>query len=193
MKTWIERGTYRSEEQLLVDWMLKMANLGYHVNMGELKAKVFELIQTRPMPFTNGIPRASWVKWFRQCHPYLVLRSSQGLEIARARAMCLESVSSFYDNLKFLYTQHNYAPDHIWNCDEMRAQVRCIGGDRVFACRGAQNVHTVMHNERGWLSVLSCINVSRRHIANFYIFKGKQTSYSQQIQVTLWLCRQRPG
>jgi hypothetical protein len=45
-----------AKEQLLVDWMLKMANLGYLVNMGELKAKVFELMQTCPMPFTDGIP-----------------------------------------------------------------------------------------------------------------------------------------
>jgi hypothetical protein len=162
------------EEHLLVDWMLKMANLGYPVNMGELKAKVFELTQTRPTPFTDGIPGSSWVKWFRRRHPYLTLRSSQGLELARARGMCPENVSTFYENLKLLYTQHNYAPDHIWNCDETGAQAGRSGGGRVFARKGVRNVHTVIPNEREWLSVLSCINASGGHIPNFYIFKGKQ-------------------
>ena len=88
--------------------------------------------------------------------------------------MCPENVSNFYDNLKFLYTQHNYALDHIWNCDETGAQVRRTGGGRVFALRGARNVHTVVPNEREWLFVQSYINISRGQIPNFYIFKGKQ-------------------
>ena len=45
-----------AEEQLLLDWMLKMANLGYPINMGESKAKVFELTQTRPTPFFDVVP-----------------------------------------------------------------------------------------------------------------------------------------
>jgi hypothetical protein len=103
-----------------------MANLGYFVNMGKSKAKVFELTQTRPTSFTDGITGSNWVKWFHRRHPYLTLRSSQGLEIAHACAMCPENVTSFYDNLKLLYTQHNYAPDHIWNCDEMGAHVSAL-------------------------------------------------------------------
>ena len=90
-----------------------MANLGYLVNMGKSKTKVFEFMQTYSTSFTNGIPRSSLVKWFHQRHLYLILRSFQGLEIARACTMCLENVTSFYDNLKLLYIQYNCAPDHI--------------------------------------------------------------------------------
>jgi hypothetical protein len=153
-----------AKEQLLVDWMLKMANLGYPVNMGKLKAKVFELTQTRPTPFTDGIPGSSWMKWFRRRHPYLTLRSSQGLELIHARGMCPENVSTFYKNLKLLYMEHNYPLDHIWNCDESGAQVGRTGGSRIFSRREAHNVHTLIPNERKWLSVLSCINASGGHI-----------------------------
>jgi hypothetical protein len=45
-----------------VDWMLKMVDLGYPMSIGELKAKVFELIQTCYTPFINGIPKSSWLK-----------------------------------------------------------------------------------------------------------------------------------
>ena len=52
------------EEALFVDWMLKMAHLGYLVSMGKLKAKVFELMQTRATSFIDGIHSNSWIKWF---------------------------------------------------------------------------------------------------------------------------------
>jgi hypothetical protein len=46
------------------------------------------------------------------------------------------------------------------------------GGGRVFAHRGAKNVHSIIPNEREWLSVLSCINAAGEKVPNFYIFKG---------------------
>ena len=60
-ETGIERGTYRCRGVAIYrldvedgqPWL-------YPVNMGELKTKVFELIQTHPTPFTNGIPGQVW-------------------------------------------------------------------------------------------------------------------------------------
>jgi hypothetical protein len=149
-----------------------MAALGYPLSMGQLKLKVATMVQDRPNPFTNGIPGKSWLYWFRWRHPKLVLRSSQGLDISRARGMCKENVDTFYHNLEQLYAQHGYTPDHIWNSDETGAQAGKSGRGRVFAHRGAKNVHSVIPNEREWLSVLSCINAAGEKVPNFYIFKG---------------------
>jgi hypothetical protein len=160
------------EEGLFVEYMLKMAALGYPLTLGQLKLKVGTMVQERANPFTNGIPGKSWIYWFRRRHPHLVLRSSQGLEIARARGMCKENVDTFYHNLSELYAEHEYAPDHIWNSDETGAQAGKSGGGRVFAHRGAKNMHSVIPNEREWLSVLSCINAAGEKVPNFYIFKG---------------------
>jgi hypothetical protein len=41
-----------------------MADLGYSVRIGELKAKKFELMQTRTTPFTSGVLGSSWLKRF---------------------------------------------------------------------------------------------------------------------------------
>jgi hypothetical protein len=62
-----------------VDYMMKMANLGYPLSMADVKIKVAEIVQERPKPFTDGIPSVSWVFWFRRRYPELVLRTSQGL------------------------------------------------------------------------------------------------------------------
>jgi hypothetical protein len=77
-----------AKEALLVEYMLKMATLGYPLTLGQLKMKVATLVQERTNPFTKGIPGKSWLYWFHRRHLHLVLCSSQGLEIARARGMC---------------------------------------------------------------------------------------------------------
>ena len=60
--------------------------------------------------------------WFKRRHPELIVRSLQGLETARAKALCLENVSTLYDNVENLFALHNYPPECIWNCDESIAQ-----------------------------------------------------------------------
>jgi hypothetical protein len=89
-----------------VDYMMKMANLGYS------KCKLGLLVP--PSLSRVGIA-------------YIT-----GVEIAQARGLCLENVATFYQNFEQLYEQHHYSPDHIWNSDETGAQVGRSGGTRVF-------------------------------------------------------------
>jgi hypothetical protein len=119
------------EESQLVQYAMKMADLGYPLNLGQLKIKVAEMTQDRPTPFIDGVPGGSWVKWFRRRHPDLILRSSQGLEIARAKGLCPVNVATFSDNLRELYDEHHYAPSHIWNCNETGAQAGRSNGGHV--------------------------------------------------------------
>jgi hypothetical protein len=111
--------------------------------------------------------------------------------MAWARGMCPENVSTFYKKLRLLYVEHTYVLDLIWNCDESRAQVVRHGGGCVFLCRGVHNMHTIILNERKWLSVLSYINVDGGYIPNLYIFKGKQTLLEFGVQsdkILAYLC-----
>jgi hypothetical protein len=114
------------------------------------------------------------VRWFKKRHPDLTLRTSQGLDCARARGLCPENVASFYSNLEKLYRIHRYLAENIWNCDESGAQVGRNGGGLVWARKGSQTVHSLMPNEREWIFVLSCINTNGQSIPGFYIFKGKR-------------------
>lgn len=116
------------EEADLEAYVLKMQDLGWPLTVGQLRLKVAEIVQDRVNPFTNGILGAGWLRWFRRRHPTLTLRSTQGLEVNRARNFCPENVATFYHNLQTLYVQHAYAPDHIWNCDESGAQAGRNGG-----------------------------------------------------------------
>ena len=60
--------------------------------------------------------------------------------------------------------------------DESRANASRNGVGKVLAARGFRNVHTIIPNEREWISVLTCINANRDTIPHYYIFKGVSTS-----------------
>jgi hypothetical protein len=173
----------RTEEEKVVQYIMGMARYGHPINITELKIKVAEATQLRETPFKDGIPRAGWVRWFRKRHPEISLRMSQGLDSGRARGLCPENVSSFYENLEVMLAR-GYEASHIWNCDESGAQAGRNGGGRVLAKTGARSVHSIIPKEREWLSVLVCVNAASFHIPNFYIFRGKsfQRDYIKQCE-----------
>jgi hypothetical protein len=162
------------EEQQLVDCLLLMVDRGYGLSPTTLRMKVSEITMSRDTPFREGIPGGGWMKGWRRRHPKLTLRVSQALETARARGLCRDNVRSFYENLQTLYSMHKYTPDRIWNCDESGAQAGKNGGGVVIARTGARRVHSVVPDQREWLSVLVCINAAGKTIPSFYIFRGKR-------------------
>jgi hypothetical protein len=58
------------EEASVVKWVLKMED-GQSVSIQQLKLKVAEITQSRPTPFTKGIPGDSWWNLFKRRHPDL--------------------------------------------------------------------------------------------------------------------------
>jgi len=61
------------EERELVDYILKMQNLGFPLSIRQLREKVGILIQTRITPFKDGVPRQGWIKYFKKRHPKLAM------------------------------------------------------------------------------------------------------------------------
>jgi hypothetical protein len=142
-----------AEEEKLVNYILGMAWYGHPLNLSKLKIKVAEATQLRDTPFTDGIPGPGWLRWFRKHHPDISLRMSQGLDAGRARGLCPEHVSTFYDNLQTMM-QRGYETSYIWNCDESGAQARRNGRARVLAKKRVRSVYSIIPKEREWLSVL---------------------------------------
>ena len=91
------------EESALEKYMIDIAEFGHPLSMDKLRLKVGLLTQERVTPFTDGIPGPLWLRWFKKRHPSLILRQSQGLEVARAKGLSVENVNTFYRNLEELY------------------------------------------------------------------------------------------
>jgi hypothetical protein len=111
----------KEEEEGLVTYMKEMVRWGHGLSPRELRLKVAEMTQQRETPFTNDIPGESWLRLFKNRHPEFTLRNSEALEVGRAKGLCPLNVASFYENLTYLYSEHNYGPDQIWNVDESGA------------------------------------------------------------------------
>ena len=159
------------EEKALVVYLDEMIALGHPLNQSQLKLKVAEITQERVTPFKNGIPGESWLKRFKNRHPQFITRVAQGLEMGRAKGLCPTNVATFYQYLETMYTTKGYAPDHIWNVDESRAQSGKERG-KVLARKGQRHVQTIIPNGTKSLTMLSAINASGETIPNFYIFRG---------------------
>jgi hypothetical protein len=46
-------------------------------------------------------------------HPKIIICLVEGLEVSRAKRLISATFHTFYQNLKNLYTQHKYPPNHI--------------------------------------------------------------------------------
>ena len=162
----------KEEEEKVVAYVVEMARLAHPLTPTDLKLKVAEICQTRHTPLKDGIPGRSWLYWFQKRHIQLVLKQAQGLEVNRVKNLCPSMVQVFYENLENLYNKYHYQPSEIWNVYESKANASKNGVGRVFAAKGTRSVHSMIPNEREWLSVLTTINANGDTISNFYIFKG---------------------
>ena len=102
------------EEKNLIDYVFKMQNLGHPLTPNELFLKV--AIETQPRETSwnaSKLPGTWWLCRFCSRHPKISSKRSQGLEVARACALCSTTAETLYANLERLYTSHNYHPSHI--------------------------------------------------------------------------------
>ena len=75
------KGVLSEEEEIaLCTYIEDMAECGLPLIPSQIKIKVGQMTQGRMTSFKNGIPGASWWKWFRRRHPELSMRTLQGRE-----------------------------------------------------------------------------------------------------------------
>ena len=156
-----------------MDYVFQMQDHGHPLTAAELRLKVTTTLQTRFTSWSaRGVPDKGWLRRFCSRHPEIASRRSQGLEVARARALCPITAESLYANLERLYTTYTYIPTHIWNCDKSGMHAGRAGGATVLPRRGSRSVHSIEPDQKEHLSILSCVNANGGCIPNFYILKG---------------------
>ena len=68
------------EEEELAVYLLRVAELGRPLFLGQFCLKVVEITKDEDTPLTGGIPGGSWVDWYLKRHPTLSLGVVDGLE-----------------------------------------------------------------------------------------------------------------
>ena len=189
------------EEVASKKYMLDMAEYGHSLSIEQLRLKVALMTQERATPFTDGIPRRRWLYWFKNIHLDITIRQVQGLEITHAKGLCAKNVASFLRNLQHHCSIHavDFYRMHCMRSITMQHAVdfysmHCMRSITIqqirfgtiiravhrlgkmvedgYGQKGTRAVHTLLSNEREWLTVLTCINAAGHHILGFYIFRG---------------------
>lgn len=162
------------EEMEIVQWCQDMAEMGYGLEITQLKTYVAHICDTRANPFKNGFPGKSWWKGFKKRHPELALRTTEGIDKDRATMLRPSIVAAFYENLAKIYKGKQYGPHQIWNCDETGVQAGRNCGMRVIAKKGSISVPYIVSKSREWITILCCVNAAGQSIPGFYLFKGQR-------------------
>jgi len=110
-----------------------MQEVGLLITLQQLKMKMVEFTQTRPIPFYNGILGGCWWYWLKHCHLEFNIRQAEGLEVYKAQGLTNSACQMFYTNLQMLYTKHNYITNHIWNFNDITIQARKQNKVKVLA------------------------------------------------------------
>lgn len=88
----------------------------------------------------------------------------------------LNTCNWFDDDLKVAIQAHDIG----MNMRQAGKNEGCV----IIAKSGAKRIHSIVLDQRKWLSVLVCINAASSSIPSFYIFKGKRfgPNYIQQCE-----------
>ena len=166
----------KEEEDELVKWALKMADIGY----GQTRRQICEAVKRildytkRPNPFTENRPGKDWWYGFLRRHPNVAMRQPQALQASRARA-CTAAVLDkwFYEFEQFLL-QHDLLdkPSRICNCDESGFPL-CPKSGKVLAPQGARNVYHITGNNKQQITTLCCISAAGGIIPPMHIYPGE--------------------
>ena len=171
----------KEEEQQLVEWALKMAEIGY----GQTRRQVCEMVKRimdrtkRPNPFTDNRPGKDWWYAFLRRHPQVVMRQPQALQAAHALSCTPQILDRWFAEFEQFLLQHDLLdkPFRIWNCDESGFPL-CPKSGKVLALQGARNVYHLTGNSKEQITTLCCISAAGGIIPPMHVFPGERFSYN---------------
>lgn len=168
----------KHEEQIVVDWILKMSSAGFPVTKEQVIASVTEIVRKmgRPNRFKDGIPGRFWWEGFRKRHPQLSIRVPQNLTASRAAVTEAQLRKWFAEVRDFLEKEGCLDavadPMRVFNADESAFFLN-PKGSHVVVGRGEKNVYSIVNtDDKECLTVLVNINAAGLIAPPMVIFKN---------------------
>ena len=116
-----------------------------------------------------------WLELFLSRNTDITLRKSEGVSLARAKAMNKAEVTAYFQLLESVLMQDNgiLPPSCVFNMDESGLQLNSRPG-HVLAQKGAKAVSTITSTEKGeTITIIGCCNAEGTFLPPACIMKGK--------------------
>lgn len=142
----------RTEEKLLVDWIIHMGKHGFPITKCQLLDSVQKLLNdmNRTTVFKNNRPGRTWYNRFKKRNPEISERVYQNL--TRARSSVTETqIRNWFDEVESYLEKNEYSdilndPTRVFNMDETAFFLTPTGG-RVLAKKGSKTVYSFVQND----------------------------------------------
>ena len=170
-----------AEEDVLVNYLKLMADVGYPVSRLELKTEVKKLLDRdgRNTPFNNNMPGNDWYDGFCRRHQEIKERKPQALGRERA-IISFEMIEQWFDTLQSYLKKeikdHEMLvqdPRRIFNADESGFPL-CATTSRVLAPTGAKHVYQVVANDKTQITVMACLNANGDYMPPMIVYPGQR-------------------
>ncbi|KAI4455608.1 hypothetical protein MML48_9g00005395 [Holotrichia oblita] len=189
------------EEELLVKWLLHIAEKGFPATKTQLLDSVELLVKKlkRETTFNNGRPEKKWFACFMNRHPILTQRVSQNLTSSRA-AVTEEKIRAWFEEIESFIKEENVDrciwedPKRIFNADEtafflspkgQQVLVRkgmpydinkyAIHYDKYFKTNKSMKTRTAI-NERDEDKIKSCVTLIEEYVSQATLTSFKRCS-----------------
>ena len=161
-----------AEEQMLVNYVIHMAEIGYG-HTREHPCNTVKEKYGRPNPKNNRSGR-KWWSLFMKRHP-IVICSPEHLQLFHVRCCTPEVLDEWYTGFdQFLQTHElKEQPNHIWKADESGFPL-CPKTGKVMAIRNARSVYGITSDTKEQITILCAANAAGDTVPPMHIFSGER-------------------
>ncbi|CAC5414167.1 unnamed protein product [Mytilus coruscus] len=174
-----------SEEEMLVQWVIDMAKIGY----GQTKQQLLYTVKTildhdgRKTPFKDNLLGKDWLYAFMKRHPEISTRTPQKLGKERALIYWQKIKWWFEDFAKYLTENYEEEIDilkdasRIYNADESGFP-QDPKSSKILAAKGGKNVYSTCSRDKSQITVLACMSATSHYLTPILVFPGERFRYN---------------
>jgi DDE superfamily endonuclease/Tc5 transposase DNA-binding domain len=167
----------KAEEDILVDWILKLSAQGFGPTIKLLKKLASGIIRRKNSSFKEVGEK--WVHRFRQRHSDRLGGGwSNNLDIKRGKAVNKSAVADYYRLLEKVVKEKEITPDRIYGMDEKGFLLGKAPRTYVLGPKGTYTPYVNEDGKRETISVVECICADGTAIPPQIVFKGKRRQES---------------
>ena len=166
------------EEEALVEWSIKMAEIGYGRTKEELKDTVKKILdrQGRKVSiFKNNRPGKDWFYLFLRRHPELTERKPESLQISRAIACSENKVMAWFKGFEALLKENGIdSPSQIANVDETGCPFQPGSTGKIVVAKGISNAYQISSPSKEQITTLVCGFANGTVLPPYHVYPGQR-------------------
>uniref|UniRef100_UPI00358F7E5B uncharacterized protein isoform X2 n=1 Tax=Myxine glutinosa TaxID=7769 RepID=UPI00358F7E5B len=164
-----------AEEKLVTEYLLKVANLYYGLCPKEVRKLAYDFAMKNgkrvPKSWTEDkMAGVDWFTGFLKRNANISLGTPDATSLSGAVGFSRHNVQTFFTNLEIFMNRHNFAPQDVWNIDEICC-TPVPKPSQIIAGKGVKQVGATTSAEHGVVVTVCCgINALGNFIPPMFVF-----------------------